>query len=121
VTSGNAIKGRSQAHIDKMARKAVRMWTTGFTHVQSKHNHPTDMRYPLACRKYAALLAQPSAGISRHTNETHLDLREVARMGRQKDRMHHNYMMNGGFTRRGNEAGPVAGYDDWIAIKAASL
>lgn len=48
---------------------------------------------------------RPSTSIAA---EPHLHSREIARRERQRHRLHAKYMLNGGFSRRGNEVGPIA-------------
>ena len=38
----------------------------------------------------------------------HQGEQEIARRLRQRKRLHQKYMLNGGFSRRGNEVGPMA-------------
>lgn len=47
------------------------------------------------------------ASINRNTGKPHEHKAEIARRKRQQARLHAHYMGNGGFTRRGNEAGPI--------------
>lgn len=67
-----------------------------------------------ACRYEVVGWSRPGTPSYRNRNNGsiagagHENKREIARRQRQKHRQHTKYMLNGGFTRRGAEAGPLA-------------